>query len=303
MAPTTSSSSASAELSSAPLADYFFIAGIESTQIFEERERASGLVAPTLNATIEEDKALDTASARPKSSEGLSVADGPHRRSRSRFSYEARKSVGSMTGLEAKTPASNRSSATVKGIQAGSGLSDADFEHALRRFAAERDTFLEEIQFSAGAVAQPTRPKPRQRTQRIVAEDAGTPKSGVGSIRRRISTMSSMKRQPSATRQCEFAVQAFLRGTMTLRRLDADWRLQSLYPDLQATQRLQLRHPRPTAFRAHAEHAPPETTIRASPARPISTRKLGRRAQAQESFSGLCPHVRVSQRRQRCLLG
>lgn len=201
MAPMTSS----AELSSVPLADYFFIAGIESTQIFDERLQNGGLASPPLDPTIEEDKALETASStRPKSSEGLLPADGANRRSRSRFSYETRKSVGSIIGTEPKTPASNRSSTTIKGIQTGSGLSDADFEQALRKFAAERDTFLEEIQFSAGAVAQPSRPKPRSRTQRIVNEESGTLKSGVGSIRRRLSTMSSMKRQPSVARQCKF---------------------------------------------------------------------------------------------------
>lgn len=80
-----------------------------------------------------------------------------------------------------------------------------DFDNALRKFALERDSFLSDLSLSAGAVV-PSRLKPRPKTQRIVGEDVGVGlKSGVGSIRRRISfrDMNSMKRQSSVNRQCE----------------------------------------------------------------------------------------------------
>ncbi len=181
--------------SSAPLADYFFICGIESAQIFEERVPVANGPGPQLDATIEEDRALETdATARPNSAAGLPNV---------RFSYEGRRSISSTIGLDPKGTASNRSSATIRAVQLdGSGLSDADFEVALRKFASERDSFLEEIHFTAGAVQIP--PKPRLKTQRIVNEDLGPSRSAVGSIRRRLSTMNSMKRQPSMVRQCEF---------------------------------------------------------------------------------------------------
>jgi hypothetical protein len=55
----------------------------------------------------------------------------------------------------------------------------------------------------------PARPKPRPRTQRIVADEKPVStnplKSGIGSVRRHMSfrEMSSMKRQPSVARQGE----------------------------------------------------------------------------------------------------
>jgi len=81
-----------------------------------------------------------------------------------------------------------------------------DFDKALRKFASERDSFLSDLTLSAGVVV-PNRPRPRPKTQRIVNEDAGGLKSGVGSIRRRISfrDMNSMKRQSSVNRNCKLS--------------------------------------------------------------------------------------------------
>ena len=204
--------------SSAPLADYFFISGIESSQVYDERSQPAALTSlssplsapPPLDVdeTIEEDRALETDALRPKSQEGLSNGDAAKRRS-ARLSFEHRNSISTIIGPESKQSASNRSSTTIKGVQpqiGGSGLSDADFDQALRKFASERDSFLEEIQFTAGVAqqnrpARPARPKP-QRVQQHNEEGVGNLRSGVGSIRRRISTMqSSLKRQPSMARQ------------------------------------------------------------------------------------------------------
>lgn len=212
MAPITSST----DNSSIPLADYFFISGIESSQVYDDRAQPNCVVAPPVDveAIIEEDKALETESSiRPTSSEGLSNRDSIQRRS-ARLSFEPRKSVSSTIGPDHKNTASNRSSTTIKGIQVGgSGLSDADFEQALRKFASERETFLEEIQFSTEVTPQQSRPpKPRLKPQRIVNEDVGNLRSGVGSIRRRISTMSSLKRQPSMARQASIRTSKRLSG-------------------------------------------------------------------------------------------
>jgi len=207
----------SADASSAPLADYFFISGIESSQVYDERTQPNGssivtapLAAPPVDETIEEDRALETDSIRPTSQEG--VPNGDSNRRRSAHLSEHRTSVGTLIGSDAKQSASNRSSTTIKGVQlvGGSGLSEQDFENALRKFASERDNFLEEIQFTAGVAQQnrptPTRPRPRpQRVQQAANDEGGgNLRSGVGSIRRRISTMqSSLKRQSSVARQCE----------------------------------------------------------------------------------------------------
>jgi len=204
------------DASSAPLADYFFISGIESSQVYDERVHAppsgpNGFASPPppvdVDETIEEDLALETDAARPKSQEGLSNSEGTQRRS-GRLSFEHRRSVSTIIGPDSKQTASNRSSATIKGPQVGgSGLSDVDFENALRKFASERETFLEEIQFTAGITQQnrPTPTKPRARPPRIQhqqLDDSGNLRSSVGSIRRRLSTMqSSLKRQSSMARQ------------------------------------------------------------------------------------------------------
>ncbi|KAF1960259.1 DENN-domain-containing protein [Byssothecium circinans] len=222
---------------SPPLADFFFISGIESSQVYDERSQPTGLnglnglsglsgLSSPLQApppaeveTIEEDRALETDSIRPKSQDGLSNAENTKRRS-ARLSYEHRQSTSTIIGLE-KQSASNRSSATIKGLQiGGSGLSDQDFEDALRKFASERENFLEEIQFTAGVAQQnrptPTKPRSRPPPQRLQQqhEDAGgNLRSGVGSIRRRLSTMqSSLKRQSSMARQASIRTSKRMSG-------------------------------------------------------------------------------------------
>ena len=134
MAPAAPSSTA--EASSTPLADYFFISGIESAQVYDERTHqnssivTSPLAQPPVDETIEEDRALETDSIRPTSQDGLPNGDGMRRRSANRLS-ENRQSIGTIIGSDAKQTASNRSSATIKGVQlGGSGLSPVELPAA-----------------------------------------------------------------------------------------------------------------------------------------------------------------------------
>ena len=192
-----------------PLADYFFISGIESSQVYDA-QRVNGAAVAPVESTIEEDAALEVeeeaapSPPRPTSSDGMSLSK--------RASRETRQSISSVVGPDTGPgpTASNRSSATIKGFPqiGGSGLSDFDFDQALRKFAAERETFLEEIQFSAGTLKQEDRPRPRPKTQRIVSEDAGSLGAGIGSIRRRISTIGRSQRNSSVMRNCKFALRA-----------------------------------------------------------------------------------------------
>jgi hypothetical protein len=202
-----------AELDAA-LADYFFIAGIESSQVTDEKYQIvlSPTSPPPVDTTIEENEVLETdneaASPRPKSSDASSTVESVANKRRSRMSYEARKSISSLLTSDSKT-ASNRSSATIKGVPPGierASMSDVDFDTALRKFAVERDNFLDEIHFSAGTLPDLKKPK-KSKAHRIFTNNPDEPnllKSGVGSIRRRLSTMSSLKRQPSLMRQCMF---------------------------------------------------------------------------------------------------
>ena len=186
--------------------------GVDSEQLTWGREEDSTAnnVPPPSEPTIEEDKLAEGEDA----SQDLPPAT-PRNRKRnsyqrlSRLSDEARLSIASISSTpDKKGTDSNRSSATIKGIQISgkNGLNDQDFDKALRKFASERDSFLSDLTLSAGAVV-PNRPKPRPKTQKIVPEDASALKSGLGSIRRRVSfrDMNSMKRQSSVARQGELS--------------------------------------------------------------------------------------------------
>ncbi|KAK6499558.1 hypothetical protein TWF481_009925 [Arthrobotrys musiformis] len=82
------------------------------------------------------------------------------------------------------------------------GIGDFDFDTALRKFATERENFLEDLSFSAGEVQhQPKKPPPvNPRIQKVM--DGNSNSSGLtksGSLRRRISLrdLNSMRRAPS----------------------------------------------------------------------------------------------------------
>ncbi len=187
----------------APLADYFFITGIESSQVYDERVVVSPAAAP-VEDTIEEDEALVTNNdSRPDTPTSPHAPSDTAKR-RSRYSFEVRKSIGSIINNgELYTTPSNRSSTTIRAIKVteAPGLSDDAFEEALKKFASERDSFLQENHVTAGAVVAPTQKKPRPKTVRITQDEESMGsglRGSVGSLQRRISTMKSMKRQPSA---------------------------------------------------------------------------------------------------------
>ncbi|KAI9829047.1 MAG: hypothetical protein M1832_000070 [Thelocarpon impressellum] len=204
------------EPSSSPLADYFWIAGVDSLSYGQHlqvnlnsgEKVSNGLVPPPVESTIQEDRALeneDPPSASPETSPVRTPAHerpDPFRRL-SRLSNEARKSIQSVS-FEAPATSSNRSSATIRPSQlngAGIGIADFDFDTALKKFASERDSFLDELSFSAGTIV-PNRPGMHPKAQRILNEDPSGLRSGSGSVRRRISfrDLNSVKRQPSMAR-------------------------------------------------------------------------------------------------------
>ncbi|MCJ1476631.1 hypothetical protein MMC13_005299 [Lambiella insularis] len=208
---------APAETTSAPLADWFFIAGVDSEQLkWEEEEGVTSKSPPQVpfEPTIEEEKLAESGEERCSRlpSPPLPLASPATIRhvkhnSQNRLSPRSddkRLSIQSFLSLADKSGMdSNRSSATIRGIQVnGSGpFSEEGFEKALRKFASERDVFLSDLNLSAGAVVT-NRSRTRPRTQKITPEEPMGLKSGVGSIRRRISfkDMTSTKRQPSVIR-------------------------------------------------------------------------------------------------------
>lgn len=204
---------------SAPLADYFWIAGIQhiSYQDFP-------LATPQshVETTIEED-------GEPEEEEEAlnrnSVIETPTKGSarHSRQNSGNRLSRASLKTLEENdgNTASNRSSATIRVNSpppSGHGnatllegmpafLADFDFDEALFKFAAEREHFLEDLSFSAGAKTQARPPMVNPRTERIKADEASGRMSPLkslrgsirGSIRRKISfkDMNSVRKAPT----------------------------------------------------------------------------------------------------------
>jgi hypothetical protein len=208
---------------SAPLADYFWIAGIDSLSysgsVFgPPTANGAGPPSPSVEVTIEEGSEGEGAAPSQNGGAGTARATARHSRTNSwnrlsKLSIEARNSIH-----EPDTPDSNRSSITIKASTNGSAtdnLSDFDFDSALIKFANQRDSFLDDLSFSAG-LPTPTRSPmtTNPRADRIRIEDGDilgstarrSPLRSVGgSIRRKISfrDMNSMKRQPSLIRTGE----------------------------------------------------------------------------------------------------
>ncbi|KAK8039114.1 DENN domain-containing protein [Apiospora rasikravindrae] len=198
----------------APLADYFWIAGIETISY---NDFLPPLSAPTqVDSTITED-------GEPEEDESPirdSIIGSPPPKVTARHSRQSsgnhnRLSKSSMHTLEEVdgNTRSNRSSATIRpnptpgaaneGL--GNFLGDFDFDKALFKFAAERENFLEDLSFSAGAKTHSRPPMVNPRTERIKADANGrmSPLKSIrgsirGSLRRGISfkDMNSLRKQP-----------------------------------------------------------------------------------------------------------
>ncbi|KAK5087663.1 hypothetical protein LTR70_002980 [Exophiala xenobiotica] len=229
------------DFSDKPLADYFWIAGLDGQDLLDaykvhHEERDSFLsgenrLSRAVGETIQEDA---VAEERAESFIDSPTVSTKHSRQNSyqklsRLSFEARSSIQSLDRLTHQQ--SVRSNATIRrvvsssrqntappspgfssphaGVQASALLSDADFDHVMKKFANDRDAFYLDLNFKSEAVApKPSKSiqRPRTRTQRIVAEElepAPQPNRTLGSVRRHMSfkDMSSTKRQPSIARK------------------------------------------------------------------------------------------------------
>ncbi|GAB1313031.1 AEX-3 domain-containing protein [Madurella fahalii] len=239
------------ENSSTPLADYFWIAGIENIS-YDDGSATYDNTASQLDDTIVEDheeEAADSSVASPPRAK----ARHSRQNSANRLSALSKVSVSpSLSSGEGRVlddvdgnTRSNRSSATIRpipppnlgtggaagpngpngpnglnglnginGFVGGEGIGfdglppDFDFDKALLKFAAERENFLDDLTFSAGARVQSRPPMVNPRTEKLKAEDADQSgrmsplKSIRGSIRRKMSfrDMSSVRKQPMPPR-------------------------------------------------------------------------------------------------------
>ncbi|KAI2410739.1 hypothetical protein LOZ41_004606, partial [Ophidiomyces ophidiicola] len=148
---------------SAPLADFFWIAGVDGSEIIDIfRKLGDEYSSPSLPIadTIEEDAAAEEAEHAAR----RALPPDAHRLSFQ--SFAAADALPDSNG----TTHSNRSSMTIKPAAPNrvALLNDVDFDNALRKFAAERDSFLSDLNLSAGAVVtpKPARPRPEDRAGR-----------------------------------------------------------------------------------------------------------------------------------------
>ncbi|KAF4979532.1 hypothetical protein FZEAL_4300 [Fusarium zealandicum] len=207
------------ETSSTPLADYFWIAGVESVSY---NDPALQSVVPVESTIVEDGEPEDEFpnGGQPKANARHSRQSSSHRLSR--ISLTDRFSVHTLDETDGNT-SSNRSSATIRPVNPptsgatngattpsaapGDGstfMGDFDFDKALVKFAAEREVFLEDLTFSAGAKVQARALMVNPRAERIKAEESDSGRlsplrSIKGSIRRKMSfrDMNSLRKQPS----------------------------------------------------------------------------------------------------------
>ena len=207
------------ESTSAPLADYFWIAGIDSLSYGhhfrlnpdtgEKETNGVSTASRPLDSPIDEDRALETTRVRnlptPIPFPPDALDDDPRH---SKISNESRNSIvngGGGLPEPFRASASNRSSATIRPVPAPlTALNDDDFDRALRKFTSERDSFLDELSVHAGAS-----PSARTNIQVKVAAARSSHRddsNGVGlgspNVRRHFSLrdLNSMRRQPSVAR-------------------------------------------------------------------------------------------------------
>lgn len=188
-----------------PLADYFFICGIETSQIFDGRLSGHGfLKSPALGTTQEED--LSPVSVLDGSPSFVNGNEPSSKRQSKHLSSDVRKSIGSTNELDSRiSTKSNRSSSNLRfshtdEISINEAQQETEFEEILRRFAADRDSVIAQIQFSAGQVTQPNKPAPRPRpkTTRITGE---ADRSSIAIVKRRISTKNPPTRSNTTKRR------------------------------------------------------------------------------------------------------
>ncbi|KAH7040456.1 AEX-3 domain-containing protein [Microdochium trichocladiopsis] len=198
--------------SSAPLADYFWIAGIESISYQDFPSSATSTQVDTVIAEDGEPEDADEPNGLLKRAARRSQQNAGHRLSKSSIAN----TIHTLDELDGNTR-SNRSSATIRPVPTPAAaaasqdgllsMADFDFDKALVKFAAERENFLDDLSFSAGAKTQARPPMVNPRTERIKADENASgrlsPLKSIrgsirGSIRRKISfkDMSSARKPP-----------------------------------------------------------------------------------------------------------
>ena len=150
-----------AESLSAPLAEYFFIAGIESSRLLSDDPVTNHHATGTRDNTqaMADIEVQDAAKAGLRGVSAHASMEMSKRKTTS--AYDKRMSIGSVIGLQTQ----NKRNSTIvwatpqdlDNLLPGTNLSEEDFDVALRNFVSGRDTALEELQSNtAQSTAQST---------------------------------------------------------------------------------------------------------------------------------------------------
>lgn len=212
-----------------PLADYFWIAGIDSISygehLAQDLKPARRSFTEQLLEAIEAEEEVQENLLSPRNGTFSNLMPSPDINLSSDLLGPNIENVGNVENgdcgdatSQATAPgnlirnSSNSSSSTITNnnnignpegkVRRFKGMNDDDFDNALLKFAAERDSFLDDLSFSAGTI-MPHKPVMHPRAQRVVSEDLALQKAP--SLRRRISLrdLTSMRRAPSVNRACK----------------------------------------------------------------------------------------------------
>ncbi|KAL2434824.1 DENN domain-containing protein [Exophiala dermatitidis] len=202
--------------SSGPLADYFWIAGLDTQQLIDAFSQPRWSYQspdnnPVVESAIKEEAAAENDQSSILQSPRNSIRHARHNSYQrlSQLSDEAKSAIQSLE--EATRPRSNGSVATLRPVaplpstRMSSAFTEADFENAIQKFTSDRDAFFVDLTFNPTEPSKPSRAKSQAKTQKIVAQDEPSPtlNRNFGSIRRHLSfkDMASAKRQPSLARR------------------------------------------------------------------------------------------------------
>lgn len=183
----------STESFAAPLAEHFFIAGIETSCLVDRKD---------VNAK-RTSRAEPSSSPVRKVGESFEVGEtGLRPISRGGKSFDKRQSIGSVMGMEQWAPQDSKRNSTIldriNPLNVAS-MSEEDFDAALKRFAAERDTVLEEIEKQP---VQDDRLRVRSPSHRLSSTlSTHRRDKSLGSLRRRLSGINPLTRSSTSSRR------------------------------------------------------------------------------------------------------
>lgn len=198
----------SSDSCSAPLVDYFFITGIEASQIYDSTTNDNPISPTSPTTNVHQQRADYFEPTSP-----TSIHSPTYFNKRSRLSFVENFECSNNT-FERKSVRGNRDSAGIHGVQENeavtSPLSEMNFDEALRKFISDRDTFLEDIKNDSANLNNRNSSRPKTMIHRLSGQGHKRESSNAGSIRKRLSAINPLSRQSTVARQRKFRFGSWL---------------------------------------------------------------------------------------------